>query len=123
MVTPRSTQYPNACPHPRKKNPHTQLPEVIVHGLEKELVIWLLEDILEVGQSDFVRRHRQLHQIRCLLVVEVVDNFGLPHLALRLERPDEHGASSQAAWQAPSRAPTPCGAGGSCAAVLAVLRC
>lgn len=84
MVTPRSTQYPTACLHPPEK-PQQQLPEVIVHRFEEKLVIWLLEDILEVRQSDFVRRHGQLHQIRRLLVVEVVDNFGLPHLALRLE--------------------------------------
>lgn len=70
------------------------LPEVIVHRFEEEFVIWLLEDIFEVCQSDFVRRHRQFHQIRRLLVVEVVDNFGLPHLGLRLRR-GRQGASSR----------------------------
>lgn len=94
-----------------------ELPEVIVHRFEEEFVIGFLEDIFEVRQSDFVRRHRQFHQIRCLLVVEVVDNFGLPHLGLRLRR-GRQGASSRRARQAPSRAPTPRGAGGGCAVVL-----
>lgn len=58
------------------------LPKVIVHRLEEEFVIWFLEDIFEVCEGDFVRRDIQLHQIRCLLVVEVVDNFGFPHLGL-----------------------------------------
>lgn len=73
----------------------SQLPEVIVHRFEEEFAIWLLENIFEVRQCDFVRWHRQLHQIRCLLVVEVVDNFGLPHLGQRLWRRGRQGASSR----------------------------
>lgn len=76
------------------------LPEVIVHRFEEEFVIWFLEDIFEVCQSDFVRRHRQFHQIRRLLVVEVVDNFGLPHLGLRLRR-GRQGASSRGPGRLP----------------------
>lgn len=72
-----------------------QLPEVIVHRFEEEFAIWLLENIFEVRQCHFVRWHRQLHQIWGLLVVEVVDNFGLPHLGQRLWRRGRQGASSR----------------------------
>lgn len=73
----------------------SQLPEVIVHRFEEEFAIWLLENIFEVRQCDSVCWHRQLHKIWCLLVVEVVDNFGLPHLGQRLWRRGRQGALSR----------------------------
>ena len=50
-------------------------------NLEEELVIWPVEDILEVGQGDPVRTHGQLDQVRSVLVIDVVD-----HLDRRLQR-------------------------------------
>lgn len=73
----------------------SQLPEVIVHRFEEELAAGLLEDVFEVRQSDSVRGHRQLHQVGRLLLVQVVDNLGLPHLGQRLWRRGRQGASSR----------------------------
>ena len=44
-------------------------------NLEEELVIWPVEDILEVGQGDPVRTHGQLDQVRRVLVIDVVDHL------------------------------------------------
>lgn len=69
-----------------------ELPKVIVHRFEVKLVIWFLQHIFEVCESDSVRWNRYFHQIRCLLVVEVVDNLGLSHGGLRLRQLGRQGA-------------------------------
>lgn len=72
-------------PPPRHRRPppaRSRSPEILVHGLEEELVAVdgpVAEDIFEIGQSDFFRRDGQLHQIGGLLLVYVVDDFSLRH--------------------------------------------
>lgn len=57
----------------------SSLPEVIIHGLEEKFVVGFIEDIFEVRESDSIRRNRQFDQVGSFLIIEVVDNFGLPH--------------------------------------------
>lgn len=59
------------------------LPEVVVHGLEEKLIVGPIEDVFEVGQRDFVGRDRQLDQIRRVLVIDMIDHFGLFHITKR----------------------------------------
>lgn len=64
-------------------------PEVVVHGLEEKLIVGPIEDVFEVGQRDFVGRDRQLDQIRRVLVIDMIDHFGLFHI-----RGDRRAAAS-----------------------------
>lgn len=57
----------------------THLPKVIVHRLEEELVVGFVEYPFEVCQGHPLGGHRQLDQIGRLLLIQVVDNLGLPH--------------------------------------------
>ena len=55
------------------------LPEIIVHRFEEKFIVWLIEDMFEVRKSNPVSSDGQLDQVRSFLVVEVINNFGLPH--------------------------------------------
>lgn len=55
-------------------------PKVLVHGLEKEFVVWLVEDLFKIQQGDIFCSYGDLHQVRGLLLVDVIDDFGLRHL-------------------------------------------
>lgn len=57
----------------------THLPYVIIHGLEKELVVGSVELSLKVSQCHFSRALADLHQVRRLFVVHVVYHFRLLH--------------------------------------------
>lgn len=54
-------------------------PEVIVHRFKEELVVWFLERIFQVQKGDPFGRDGQFDQVWSFLVVEMVDNFSLPH--------------------------------------------
>ena len=55
------------------------LPYVIIHGLEKELVVGSVELSFEVSQCHFSRALADLHQVWRLFVVHVVYHFRLLH--------------------------------------------
>lgn len=55
----------------------SQLPKVVIHGLEEKLVVWSIEDILKVGQSHLIGWDGQFDQIGRLFVVDVVNDLGL----------------------------------------------
>ena len=57
----------------------SNLPYVIVHGLEKELVVGPVELSLEVSQCHFTWALTDLHQVRRLFVINVVYHFSLLH--------------------------------------------
>lgn len=57
----------------------THSPEIIVHGLEEKFIVGFIEDLFKVRQGDVFGRDWHLHQVWSLLVVQVVDNFRLPH--------------------------------------------
>lgn len=74
-------------------------PEVIVHRFKEKLVVWFLESVFQVQKGDPFGRDGQFDQVWSFLVVEVVDNFSLPHC-----RPlgrSERRASSAGAPDAP----------------------
>lgn len=54
-------------------------PKVVVHGLEEKLVAGFFEGIFQVGEGDRVSRDGDLHQVRSLLFVQMVDHFSFPH--------------------------------------------
>lgn len=54
-------------------------PKVIVHRFKEELVVWFLEGIFQVQKRDPFGRDGQFDQVWSFLVVEMVDNFSLPH--------------------------------------------
>lgn len=57
-------------------------PKILIHGFEEEFVVVdgpVAEDIFEIGQRDFLRRHGQLHQVGGLLFINVIDDFCLRH--------------------------------------------
>lgn len=54
-------------------------PKVIVHRFKEKLVVWFLESIFQVQKSDPFGRDGQFDQVWSFLVVEMVDNFSLPH--------------------------------------------
>lgn len=54
-------------------------PEIVVHRLEEELIAGSLQNALKVGQGDALGGQGQLHQVRRLLPVQVVDDLGLAH--------------------------------------------
>lgn len=56
-------------------------PEVLVHRLEEELVVWLVQDLFKIQQSDIFGSNRYLHQIRRLLFVDVINYFGFRHVS------------------------------------------
>lgn len=62
-----------------KKN-HSSSPEVLVHRLEEEFVVWLVQDLFKIQQSDVFGSNGYLHQIRRLLFVDVIDYFGFRHV-------------------------------------------
>ena len=45
--------------------------------LKKELVVWSVEDILEVGKSDSVRADRKFDEVWSVFIVNVVDHLRL----------------------------------------------
>ena len=45
--------------------------------LEKELVVWSVEDILEVRKSDSVRADREFDEVWGVFIVDVVDHLRL----------------------------------------------
>lgn len=55
-------------------------PKVLVHRLKEELVVWLVQDLFKIQQSDIFRSNWYLHQVRSLLLVDVIDYFGFRHL-------------------------------------------
>lgn len=55
------------------------LPEIIVHRFEEKCIVGFIEGIFEVGKSNPVGSDGQLDQVRSFLVVQMIDNFGLPH--------------------------------------------
>lgn len=61
-------------------------PEIVVHRLEKELVVGPVQHILEIGQRHLLRRYRYFHQIRRLLVVYVIYHLRLVHFRLIPQR-------------------------------------
>lgn len=54
-------------------------PEIVVHRLEEELIAGSLQNALKVRQGDALGGQGQLHQVRRLLPVQVVDDLGLAH--------------------------------------------
>lgn len=68
------------------------LPEIIIHRLEEKFIVGFIQDLLKVCQSDLLGRDWHFHQVRSLLVVQVVDNFRLPHCGpLGWRRPGASG--------------------------------
>lgn len=63
----------------RGKKNHCSSPEVLVHRLEEEFVVWLVQDLFKIQQSDIFGSNWYLHQIRRLLFVDVINNFGFRH--------------------------------------------
>ena len=51
------------------------LPEIIIHWFEKELVIWTIDNIFEVPQCYLVWWFWNFNKVRCLFVVNVVNNL------------------------------------------------
>ena len=45
--------------------------------LEKELVVWSVEDILEVRKSDSIRTDRKFDEVWSVFIVDVVDHLRL----------------------------------------------
>lgn len=56
-------------------------PEVLVHRLEEEFVVRLVQDLFKIQQSDFLSRYGNLHQVRRLLFVNVINYFSLRHVS------------------------------------------
>lgn len=54
-------------------------PEILIHGLEEEFVVRLVQDLLKIQQSYILGSDGDLHQIRRLLFVDVINNFGFRH--------------------------------------------
>lgn len=55
-------------------------PKVLVHRLEEELVVWLVQHLFKIQQSDVFGSYRYLHQVRRLLLVDVINYLGFRHL-------------------------------------------
>ena len=64
----------------RTESLQTHSPKVLVHGLEEEFVVGLVQDLFKIQQSDILGRNGYLHQVRRLLLVDVIYNFGFCHL-------------------------------------------
>lgn len=58
---------------------HCSSPKVLVHRLEEEFVVWLVQDLLKIQQSNVFGRYGYLHQIRRLLFVDVINDFSFRH--------------------------------------------
>lgn len=54
-------------------------PKVLIHGLEEELIVGFIEDLFKVQQCDLFRGDGDLHQVRRLLFVDMIDYFGFRH--------------------------------------------
>lgn len=54
-------------------------PKVLVHRLEEEFVVGLVQDLFKIQQSDIFGSDWNLHQIRRLLFVDVINYFGFRH--------------------------------------------
>lgn len=61
------------------KRSHSGSPEILIHRLEEEFVVRLVQDLLKIQQSYILGSNGDLHQIRRLLVVDVINNFGFRH--------------------------------------------
>lgn len=57
------------------------LPEIVIHRLEKELVVGPVEYILEIGEGHFLGGNGYFYQVGGLLVVYVVDNLCFVHFS------------------------------------------
>ena len=55
------------------------LPNIVIHGLEKELLVRAVQLRLEIGQRDDAWTTGNLHHVRRLFLVDVVDDLGLFH--------------------------------------------
>lgn len=66
-------------------------PKVLIHGLEEELIVGLIEDLFKVQQCDLLRGDGDLHQVRRLLLVDMIDYFGFRHFlcSFSLRRSDQ----------------------------------
>lgn len=58
---------------------HCSSPEVLVHRLEEELVVWLVQDLFKIQQRDIFGSNGYLHQVRRLLFIDVINYFGFRH--------------------------------------------
>lgn len=54
-------------------------PEILIHRLEEEFVVRLVQDLLKIQQSYILGSNGDLHQIRRLLFVDMINNFGFRH--------------------------------------------
>ena len=54
-------------------------PKIVIHWLEKKLVVWSIKNILKIGQRHLVRRDGQFDEIWCLFFVNVIYDFCFGH--------------------------------------------
>lgn len=78
--------HPHTCSFCRQKpkkgggkRSHSNSPEILIHRLEEEFVVRLIQDLLKIQQSYILSSNGDLHQIRRLLFVDVINNFGFRH--------------------------------------------
>ena len=55
------------------------LPNVVIHGLEEELVVWSIQLSFEVGQCNLPGALADFHEVGRLLFVYIVDDLGFLH--------------------------------------------